>query len=980
MLGFSKVGLAAMAGVTGGALVLGKALRVGFGEFSAGQKVAAQTNAVLKSTGGIAGVSAKQVDGLARALQLKTGVDDEVTKSGENLLLTFTGIRNEVGAGNDIFTQTTKIMTDMSVALGQDTKSSAIQLGKALNDPIKGVTALQRVGVSFTAAQKEQIKALESSGHHLDAQKLILRELQKEFGGSAVAAGKTFGGQLNILRGELTNVAGDLVGGLMPSLQGLTGRLVAAVPTIQKFGGRLADAIGPALTGAVRTLTGVFKRDLLPIFRRLWDIGVDTFRALEKVVRDNEPALRRIGGRFEALGRALSVVLLPIIKLVFVTILPAALRVSIAVIDKTSAAIAGIVNAARGAAKWVKNLATSIKDAATTAFRGAKKIGKAIIDGIVAGVTGLAKQLGDSLKDSIGGALHSVKSKFHIGSPSKWTNVEIGVPLAQGIIDGFVSVNLADGFAKHVGNALNKAKPKKEKGSGGKVQGVTGPVTAGIKAIERATGGRVNDDFATSGHAPNSYHYKGQAIDFALDPAVWAKLYANRRAFAELFGPPGLFHYGVQFYNATLQRQHRDHIHVAYTGGPALISKMLGGGGGKDLTSGGQKAKQPPRTGFTQVGGDGGGGKGKGGSGSGGGFLGSLGTLHNQVGALLGGQGSKTITIPGIGKILVGTEQKPTIDAISKTYNQVLVKLKAAIRRRKAKRDALRRLRRLRHPKAAQKRMIKTLQDGINKLTTRIEELKLDLGDLIGAAEDLLEEQNSAEEQAAGEAEGASSGPSGGDGDHEKNIRDGVAGADTSIPIGTQYQEFIASQTPDQADDLQILRAEEQILSARLAGTRDPGQRLELGQALQSVQDRRFGVLTSVPVDIRLAQARAAGTPTLTDDRALSQQVLNLTNARLAELEAMTQTTSVMEAEISLIGQRNSLSDQLRGNLAGENAEMIAYLVNLRELSRSYGSNLYVPFGAAGTTINLTNHYAIVPEDPHIYSKQIEFELRALVS
>jgi hypothetical protein len=65
-------------------------------------------------------------------------------------------------------------MTDMSVALGQDMSSSAIQLGKALNDPIKGVSALQRVGVSFTASQKEQIKTLVQSGRTMDAQKLIL--------------------------------------------------------------------------------------------------------------------------------------------------------------------------------------------------------------------------------------------------------------------------------------------------------------------------------------------------------------------------------------------------------------------------------------------------------------------------------------------------------------------------------------------------------------------------------------------------------------------------------------------------------------------------------------------------------------------------------------------------------------------------------------------------------------------------------------
>ena len=151
------------------------------------QKVNAQTAAVLKSTGGAAHVTAKQIGDLATSISNKVGIDDEEIQSTENMLLTFTNVRNEVGKGNDVFNQATQIATDMSVALGQDAKNSAIQLGKALNDPIKGITALQRVGVTFTDQQKKQIKTLVESGHTLEAQKVILKELSKEFGGSAAA-------------------------------------------------------------------------------------------------------------------------------------------------------------------------------------------------------------------------------------------------------------------------------------------------------------------------------------------------------------------------------------------------------------------------------------------------------------------------------------------------------------------------------------------------------------------------------------------------------------------------------------------------------------------------------------------------------------------------------------------------------------------------------------------------------------------------
>jgi phage-related minor tail protein len=176
------------------------------------RKITNLTAQVIKSTGGAANVSAKQVGDLAAAIAKKTGVDDEAIQSGENLLLTFTNVKNVVGSGNDIFNRATKVITDMSVALGQDTSSSAIQLGKALNDPIKGVTALQRVGVSFTASQKDQIKTLVESGRTLDAQKLILAELGKEFGGAAEAAATPLGK----LQQRLGDLAEQVGGYLIP--------------------------------------------------------------------------------------------------------------------------------------------------------------------------------------------------------------------------------------------------------------------------------------------------------------------------------------------------------------------------------------------------------------------------------------------------------------------------------------------------------------------------------------------------------------------------------------------------------------------------------------------------------------------------------------------------------------------------------------------------------------------------------------------
>ena len=57
-------------------LPLAAAAAVGIGELMEAGKVAAQTNAVLKSTGNVANTSAKQLDMMSAALMRKTGQDD----------------------------------------------------------------------------------------------------------------------------------------------------------------------------------------------------------------------------------------------------------------------------------------------------------------------------------------------------------------------------------------------------------------------------------------------------------------------------------------------------------------------------------------------------------------------------------------------------------------------------------------------------------------------------------------------------------------------------------------------------------------------------------------------------------------------------------------------------------------------------------------------------------------------------------------
>jgi hypothetical protein len=215
------------------------------------QKVGAATDAIIKSTGAAAKVSAAQVADLSEALSEKIGVDDEAIQSGANLVLTFKNIRNEAGKGNDIFDQTVKAAQNLSAAGFGSIESASKTLGKALNDPVKGMTALSRAGVTFSDAQKEQIKALVESNDLLGAQKIILAEVESQVGGVAEATATT-GEKVRV---SWDNVKEQIGTALLPMLERL-GRwfLEDGLPAIQKFGSWVSDKLWPALKDGWETV------------------------------------------------------------------------------------------------------------------------------------------------------------------------------------------------------------------------------------------------------------------------------------------------------------------------------------------------------------------------------------------------------------------------------------------------------------------------------------------------------------------------------------------------------------------------------------------------------------------------------------------------------------------------------------------------------------------------------------------------------
>lgn len=188
------------------------------------QNAIAQLNAVVKSTGGAAGFATPQLQALASEFQKVSVFSDEAIMSAQGLLLTFTNIRGAELTG------ATKAVLDLAQAMGGDLKGAAVQVGKALNDPKVGLTALRRVGVSFSESQIAVIKKLQETGQMVEAQRLILAELEVQFGGSAEAARNTLGGALKALSnafGDTLEVSGEASAGIVGAINRITESLPA---------------------------------------------------------------------------------------------------------------------------------------------------------------------------------------------------------------------------------------------------------------------------------------------------------------------------------------------------------------------------------------------------------------------------------------------------------------------------------------------------------------------------------------------------------------------------------------------------------------------------------------------------------------------------------------------------------------------------------------------------------------------------------
>lgn len=171
---------------------------------SEGEQSFNRLQAVLRATGNTTGLSGKQIAEFADKIESSTLATAEQVQDAAGVMATFRSVTGET------FTRAMTLAQDMSAVFGTDLRGSVTQLGKALENPAEGLTALRRVGIMFTDSQKELIQTLVDTGKQAEAQKIILDALESKVGGAGAAEATGLVGATNRLSDAWSNLLKDI--------------------------------------------------------------------------------------------------------------------------------------------------------------------------------------------------------------------------------------------------------------------------------------------------------------------------------------------------------------------------------------------------------------------------------------------------------------------------------------------------------------------------------------------------------------------------------------------------------------------------------------------------------------------------------------------------------------------------------------------------------------------------------------------------
>lgn len=316
-----KISAVAFTAVAAGAIVVGKKL---FDVYEAASTANARIENIVDTMGNFgdaAGVVTDRLIDTAAATARLTGVDRTLIKEAQGLLLTFDSVNSTADETGGIFDRATKAALDLAAAGFGSATGNATQLGKALEDPIKGLAALSRSGVTFTDAEKERIRVLVESGRVTEAQGVILAAIEKQVGGTAeatanasdkiregfsqvvekvaLALGPTFErlSELTLdLIDKFDGMAGTISEKVGPFIEKLQEFIVdKVIPAIRDFAVYIRDNVIPVLV----EMAVYFRDNILPVIRNFIDYVIDVVvpgikRFLTPIIEGITEAFRKV--------------------------------------------------------------------------------------------------------------------------------------------------------------------------------------------------------------------------------------------------------------------------------------------------------------------------------------------------------------------------------------------------------------------------------------------------------------------------------------------------------------------------------------------------------------------------------------------------------------------------------------------------------------------------------------------------------------
>jgi hypothetical protein len=214
----------------------------------------------------------QRVSAYAESLEKTVAIDADIIKATQTKLATFSNLTKTVDEAGGAFDRATLAAIDMAAAGFGSADSNAVQLGKALQDPIKGIAALAKSGVTFTEQEKDKIEALVESGNLLEAQNIILKAVEGQVGGTAAASASSFDKMKFALAG-VSDTFGDM---LLPVIDKLAPKLAQFSAWAQKNKTLLA-AVAGVIAGLATAIIGV------NVAMKVWTATTKAFTAVQKV-------------------------------------------------------------------------------------------------------------------------------------------------------------------------------------------------------------------------------------------------------------------------------------------------------------------------------------------------------------------------------------------------------------------------------------------------------------------------------------------------------------------------------------------------------------------------------------------------------------------------------------------------------------------------------------------------------------------------